>query len=307
MCSSLGYTQMEPQTAFNKFNQLAINPAYAGSTDGICATAIIREELLGFDQAPSTQFFNVHSSFKLFNLQHGAGLSLRNDEAGFTTNITANLAYAFRKELEIGILCIGTNLIFHNLTFNGSGLLAPDGSDGSQDPLVPANGDTDFATDFGLGVHYSTDKVFIGISAEQILKSKVEYPNLVSKGNSIPLDRTFYAITGYNFQLSNPLFEIKPTIFVKSNGKSTQYDFNAILAYNKRFWGGVTYRPVDALVLLFGMEFLNGLKFGVAYEYKTSKLGSYSTIGGGFEFMLGYCFNFSIEKANRSYKSVRFL
>ena len=96
--------QHDPQFTLNMYNHMGVNPGYAGSHNGICATAMIREQWMGFEGAPSTQLFNFHSSFKLFGLNHGAGLSFINETAGFNENVKVNIAYAYRKAVGQGTL-----------------------------------------------------------------------------------------------------------------------------------------------------------------------------------------------------------
>ena len=142
---------------------------------------------------------------------------------------------------------------------------------------------------------------FSGVEAGQAY----EFAVLEKGGEFSSLDRSFYIHTGYNFQLANPLFEIKPSIFIKSNGQGSQFDFNAILAYNKRFWGGVSYRPGDAIVGIFGLELFNGVRIGYSYDFIVSKISKYSS--GTHELTVGYCFDLSLDKTPQRYKSIRFL
>ena len=59
------------------FNGLLINPAYAGSNDVLSATAIDRMQWAGFDGAPKTLSFSLHSPLK--NKKVNVGLSFIND------------------------------------------------------------------------------------------------------------------------------------------------------------------------------------------------------------------------------------
>jgi hypothetical protein len=77
-------------------------------------------------------------------------------------------------------------------------------------------------------------------------------------------------------------------------------------AYIKdKYWGGLSYRHQDAVVILAGIELLNGLKLGYSYDITLSKLIKYSS--GSHEVMIGYSFNMNFEKRTKRYKSVRYL
>lgn len=105
--------------------------------------------------------------------------------------------------------------------------------------------------------------------------------------------------------MPNPLFEIMPMFVLKSDGKANQLYLNTNVRYNKRFWGGVSYRAGDAVVGILGIELINGLRVGYSYDFVTSKIGKYSS--GSHEFTLGYCFDLSLDKTPQKYKSIRFL
>jgi hypothetical protein len=75
--------------------------------------------------------------------------------------------------------------------------------------------------------------------------------------------------------------------------------------YNKKFWGGVTYRTIDAIDLNVGVELFNGLKIGIAYGLSFSKLQKANK--GSSEVMIGYNFNFGFNPIPQKYRSVRFL
>ena len=290
--------QYDPQYSLNLYNNMAINPGYAGSNDAICANAIIRNQWMGFgDGAPTTQMFSINSPFRLFNHNHGAGLTIINDKIGFNNTIGLNLAYAYRYAVGQGMLGIGLDIGFLNYTIEPT-WIKPDES--MIDDYIPTTDDKPMALDFGVGAFYKTDNFYIGVSSKHLSQTKFEFV----KGTSF-IKRHYYITSGYNYQLTNPLFEIRPSVFIKTDGVSSQLSLNGILLYNKRFWGGVSYRTTDAIAVMFGLEFLGGIKAGLAYDLTTSKIREYDS--GSLEIMIGYCFNLKVEKQKQIYKSIRFL
>ena len=76
--------QQDPQFSQNMFNQMSINPAYAVSNDMICATAINRQQWVGFGEGtPGTTVVNLNAAMKPFGLSSGIGLNIQNDRFGF--------------------------------------------------------------------------------------------------------------------------------------------------------------------------------------------------------------------------------
>jgi type IX secretion system PorP/SprF family membrane protein len=117
------------------------------------------------------------------------------------------------------------------------------------------------------------------------------------------LKRHFYATAGYDLVFpSNPSYIITPSIFIKTDGVSAQYDFNGLVKYNNKIWGGVTYRLNDAFGILLGTT-VKEVNIGYAYDIPTSRLGS----AGSHEIMVKYCFKLEREKTRSSYRNTRFL
>jgi hypothetical protein len=106
-------------------------------------------------------------------------------------------------------------------------------------------------------------------------------------------------------QLSNPAWELRPAVLLKSDAVNTDMDLNLTCLYNKKFWGGVTYRTGEAVVVMAGLELFEGFKVGYAYDIQTSALINHTQ--GGHEILVNYCFKIGVEKAPQKYKSIRFL
>ncbi len=69
------------------FNGLAINPAYSSVDDALSFTGIYRQQWTGFDGAPNTQSFTVHSPLKGSNTS--VGFMLTRDHIGEVITETA--------------------------------------------------------------------------------------------------------------------------------------------------------------------------------------------------------------------------
>jgi len=101
------FGQQDPVYSQYMFNTMAINPGYAGSNNIICATAVSRQQWIGFEGAPSTTIFHVDAAVQPFGISSGVGLALMNDQAGFDKNMGITGTYAYQKELGFGKLGIG--------------------------------------------------------------------------------------------------------------------------------------------------------------------------------------------------------
>ncbi|MCD6346204.1 MAG: type IX secretion system membrane protein PorP/SprF [Bacteroidales bacterium] len=304
MLFSLGVqAQQDPQFSMNMFNHMAVNPGFAGS-QGMTSLAVLnRQQWMGFEGNPKTTFFSANTPVKPFGINSGVGLTFMDDKLGFEKNMGINLSYAYRMNLGGGNLGIGLSIGLLSKTLKGEWSI-PDSDfhfSASQDPAIPTGEESAMAFDMGFGAFYNTDNFYVGLAASHLLEPTIDY-GLSAKTD---IRRHYYLTSGYNFQLANPIFEIQPSLFAKSDGASFQLDVNAILLYNKKFWGGVSYRLSDAVVFMGGMEMANGLRIGVAYDFTTSAIAAYSN--GTVEFMLSYSLEIGTDKSSQKYRSVRFL
>ncbi len=300
--TSSGLSQQDPQFSHYMFNQMAVNPGFAGSSDMISATMINRQQWVGFSGAPSSTVFHANAPAKPFGLSSGVGLYLMKDKAGFTNNLNITGSYAYRLDVGSGKLGIGVSLGFINQSLEPEWSIP--NSDyhqpPSSDPLIPENNESIFVFDMGFGLYYQAKDLYAGISVTHLNEATFKY----SKG-SPNARRHYYFIAGYNFQLPNPLFEILPSIQVVSDATVSEIVFNANMLYNKKFWSGVSYKAGSAVVGLLGIQLINGLRIGYAYEFPTSAIIKSSS--GSHEFMVNYSFRLSVDRSPRRYKSVRFL
>jgi type IX secretion system PorP/SprF family membrane protein len=277
------------------------NPGAAGSSDKICLAAAFRNQWTGLPDAPITTTFIANMPVQFLGRTHGIGISFMNDNLAFNNDFLFSASYAFRIELGQGSLGIGANVGLANQAlspdWNGADVITPD-----TDDAIPKNGGSVFGFDMGLGAFYTTDNLFVGISSTHLNQTSFDYPEDVAESKLI---RHYYLMAGYNIQLSNPMFEIMPSLMLQSDLRSNHIYLNTNLRYNKRFWGGVSYSVGGALTALFGIEMMNGIMIGYSYDFELSPLLKYNS--GSHEVTVRYCFDLSVDKSPQKYKSIRFL
>lgn len=300
--------QQDYQISQFMFDQISINPGAAGSKDIVCINGILRQQWPGIEHAPEDIIFNGDFPFKLFNVSHGFGVSITRDKIGFYNDISLKPSYAFRANAGNGKLGIGISLNIQNRTLKPDWQI-PDNSSihtrYSDDPLIPESEDPIFAIDVAFGLFYKSDELYVGFSSTHINEGTFKYNVEDTKEVSEKLKRHYYITSGYDIILPNPSFELMPAVLIQSDGSVHKFDLNILLLYNKKFWGGVTYRPGSAIVGMLGLEIINGLKIGYAYDFSTSAIMKHINIP--YEIAVNYCFKIGIEKTPQKYKSIRFL
>jgi type IX secretion system PorP/SprF family membrane protein len=296
------FSQQDPLSSQYMFNTLTYNPGVAGTSGMICATALNRQQWVGFKGAPSTTVFNISAPVAPFKIKSGIGLLVESDNIGFDKDINISGIYSYLLDLGSGKLGIGINLGMLNKTINPTWVIpSGDGhTPASGDPLIPENKESYVAFDAGLGLYYNADKYYASFSITHINQPQIKY----SKGTPY-VSRNYYLTGGYNLQLQNPSLELLPSLFAFSDGKTYQAAITSLIRYNKKVWGGVSYRTGDALIGIVGLELFNGIRLGYSYDFTLSDMRT--TSSGSHEFMVNYCFDLSLGKSPMKYKSIRFL
>ena len=297
------FAQQDPQFSMNMFANMGINPGYAGSQGMLNASFINRQQWMGFTGNPRTSLFSAHTPVKPFGIPSGVGISIVDDRLGFEQNMAINLSYAYRLDLGPGTLGIGISGGLLNKIIKGEWSI-PDSDfhvSPGQDPAIPAGEEAGLAFDMAAGLFFNADDFYLGFSSTHLLEPTIDY-GLSAKSD---MKRHYYLTAGYNYNLPNPVMEIQPSVLAKYDGASMQIDVNAMLIYNKKFWGGVSYRLGDAVVAMAGTELTNGMRVGIAYDFTTSAIATYSH--GSVEFMISYSLEVGGNKATRKYRSVRIL
>lgn len=295
-------SQQDPVTSHYMFNTLTYNPGVAGTSGMICATAINRQQWVGFKGAPSTTVFNISAPVAPFRIKSGVGLLVESDNIGFDKDINLSGIYSYLMDVGQGVLGIGVNLGMLNKTLNPTWNI-PSGdahTPPSGDPLIPESKESYVAFDAGAGLYYKADKYYISASVTHANQPRIKF----SKGTPY-ISRHYYLTAGYVLQLPSPSLELLPSVFAFSDGKAVQFSVTSLLRYNKKTWGGVSYRAGDALIGMIGFELFNGIRVGYAYDFTMSDIRKNSN--GSHEFMVNYCFDLAVGKSPMKYKSIRFL
>jgi type IX secretion system PorP/SprF family membrane protein len=302
LLSCPGRAQQDALSSQHMFNILTYNPGIAGTSGMICATALNRQQWLGFTGAPKTTIFNICAPVSPFRIKSGVGLVIESDNIGFDKDINLSAVYSYLLDLNIGKLGLGINLGMINKTIdpkwyvpNGDGFTPPD-----QDPLIPVTKESFVAFDAGIGAFLKADKYYASLSITHINQPKIKYSKAITY-----ISRHYYLTAGYTLQLPNPSLELLPSVFAYSDGKVVQFNATSLIRYNKKVWGGVSYRAGDALIGIVGFELYNGIRIGYSYDFTLSDIRKSST--GSHEFMVNYCFDMNLGKSPMRYKSIRFL
>ena len=296
------YAQQDAQYSQFMFNRLSYNPAFAGSSDKICATLLYRNQWnqfgggnvnsdlgsVGRGGTPTTFLGNIHAPI---GNRFGIGANFNSDELGFSKIVTANATLAYKQPIggNGGVLAGGIGIGIVQEGIDGTKLKAID----QNDPKIPQGNITSLGLDLNFGLYYNQqslsifDNFYAGVSTSHLNAPKLTIMDNAGRGFTSQYVRHYYFITGADYQL-NSAFTLNPNIMVKSDLVKTTTDINATLIWNQNIRGGLSYRTFNDLVVMFGYQFPINLNFGYSYDLTMGKILNYST--GTHEIMLRYCF-----------------
>lgn len=288
-----GVCQQDPQYSQYQFNQMVINPAYAGTKDALSAVVDIRRQWSGFDGAPSTQSFSFHGPLKKKRI--GLGLSAYNDAIG-PKRITAaygNISYILpisnKMKMSFGIRAGVVNYVFD---FNKMNYKDPGETNAFAN--VATN---KLKPDFDAGIYLKSNSFYAGVSATHlnsayIYQDRISYTNI--SGSQIEYDLTYrlnthvFAIVSKGFSVNDNLV-INPALIYKGTKAVNNIDGNLNFLINQRVWLGVFYRSEATVGALMQVYITNVFKIGYAFDTGISRVQK--RLGNGHEIMIGFDFN----------------
>ena len=269
-------------------NEVTINPAYAGTHDALSATALYRKQWVGIDGAPETFSFNVHAPIETKRI--GLGISYINDKIGVVSN--NNLYGSFSYKIPLNHR--GTKFLSFGLqagfTQTQADLTSLDIRDHS-DLYLHENSVNGLMPNFGAGVYYYTDKLYLGLSVPQLIKNSISASGMVGVGGQ---ERHFFLTAGYVFDIS-PMTKFKPSAFINAvAGAPLQVALTANLIFYEKYWVGAAYRSFDAVSLLLMYQVNDQFRVGYAYDYSLTALTDHNS--GSHEIVLNYRMTFKKDK-----------
>ncbi len=286
------------------FQYSSINPAAAGEGDMIRASLLHRLNWIGIRNGGSTTLASVDGLMKSSGVsKHALGLKLKNDESGLYYFQHGHLQYAYKRKIMQGVLSGGIGLGYVNVGFKGDSVNlknVPLGSYHVNDDLfIPSTNVNGSNFDVNIGVWYTAPSFYVGVSYMNLTQPDLYW----TETQDYKLKSTLYLAGGYKYSLANPKYVLKPSMLVKTDFVSTQIDFSTYLEYNEKYWGGLSYRFQDAIVVLAGLTIPGGINLGYSFDLPISQRGGW----GSHELCLVYEFDLMLGKHKNKYKSIRIL
>jgi type IX secretion system PorP/SprF family membrane protein len=305
ICIGSVFSQFDAQLSQYMFHNSSFNPAAVGEDEMIQVVGQHRIQWVGIPNAGRTTIFGINTPLKFLKTNHGAGFRFTNEKIGQFTNQTAHLQYAYKKRLNEGVLSFGADLGFVSLGFNGGDSIRPitlgDYHDISGDPEIPKSSVVGMSFDMGIGVFYSAPEFYAGLSYLHLNNPTVNWGDF----SEFQQNSSLFITGGYKWSLPDSKYTFKPSTLLKTDFSTLQLDLTARMEYDNKYWGGLSYRIQDAIVVLAGINISGGFSIGYSYDLPTSKIITVSS--GSHEILLLYSFEYVFGKRTNKYKSIRIL
>jgi len=273
------HAQQDAQYSQYMFNQLAYNPAYAGSRDALSATMVLRKQWLGFDGSPTTANLNVHTPFA--NERHGVGFNFESDHIGVTAQNNLAFSYAYRMPVGKGFLNLGASAGAMQYKTRFSQINPADA-----DPSKPSVDASAILPRVGTGAYFYTPKFYAGFSVPNLLAGRYFGSGNQTAGQlASKQSMHMFGMLGAILPLGDKV-SFRPSAVLKYVPSAPmQIDVNATMFFAKVIGVGVGYRTADAMVFMLEFQSARRFRAGYAYDLTLSPLKNYNS--GSHELMIG--------------------
>ncbi|GAA5038155.1 membrane protein [Marivirga lumbricoides] len=247
------------------FDPFSINPAYAGFAVDPVFNFMAKGNLNNVEGAPMSMAFSAHGQALHPNVAFGANAYSDRIGVSNTNGIYGSYSYKLISKNRNAYTSWGYHP--HVLSF---GIRA--GAAFYNERLSSLNIDNDpnfeknvnfVSPSFGVGVYYSKDRFFAGLSVPEVLTGW-ERKNL-NKDMHLLMNAGYEIFTGH-------FTKVQVNSLIKYvQGAPVQLDGHLMLEFKEKLMIGAGYRSVSRMNFMIGFPFLNGFKLAYVYEMMLGK------------------------------------
>ncbi|NOY35949.1 MAG: type IX secretion system membrane protein PorP/SprF [Chlorobi bacterium] len=282
-------------------NGLVINPAYAGSRDGLSLSAHYAKVWTGIAGMPEQEILSAH--FPLKNDKLAFGMIIGNRTAGSTHSMFGSLDYTFRIHLKKSILGLGLRAGIDYKDENFNQLYFDPNM--PQDPVFINNTLTE--PNAGFGIYYYSKRFFTGFSIPRMITYKFSDTTSYSYGPTLQPQYAHYMFSAGALIGEIDGFKWRPSFLAQYLGTVSDYrlDINSMFIFLKdRVWLGASYRMggntvASQVVGIIELKMNDQFMLGYSYDYTMGQFSS--VLNATHEVYLRYDFVYKIRAANPRY------
>lgn len=289
------------------------NPAATGDIDFLRIRGGGRLQWIGIDNAPKSFLGAADMPVKIGKKRIGVGANFTQESIGLFSNMLINVQGSYKIKFLKGVLSIGVQGGYYTTKFKGSEVYIPEGDNFHQptDEAIPTQDVAGDAFDLSAGLWYTHKYFSLGLSGLHLLEPTVKLDNEGTENSSevsqfeTVLTRSLYFTGNGNIPIKNTLFELHPSLMVKTDFTNFSAEVTMRASFNKFISFGLGYRYKDAISAMVAAEFKNFF-VGYSYDYPMSAISKASS--GSHEIIVGYSLKLDFSGKNRNkHRSIRIM
>ncbi|ANQ52076.2 type IX secretion system membrane protein PorP/SprF [Flammeovirga sp. MY04] len=275
--TSFCFGQQMPMFSQYAYNTLAINPAFAGTKDGVDCMMLFRKQWTNYEGAPTTLNFAAHSAVAKGKV--GVGLNFVNDKIGISTNNTVQGAFSYLMPLNDKDLTLSFGLYLSVLNFkhDWGNLLIQN----TNDPVFNQGNETLSTFNTGFGLYLYSSRYYVSFSIPTILETEMTKTSM----NESLYRRHMFLKAGVHFFLSEHVDFVPSVLLKKVTNANLQADITATFIFQQMLWLGASYRSEDGIALMSQVVLKERFRIGYAYDYPFTEISNHTS--GTHEILLG--------------------
>ena len=268
-------------------NAVAFNPAAIENNNSLNTYLGLRQQWVGWEDAPNMQWLNASTFFDKANM--GVSLNINNQSVGAELTQTIKLGYSYRlylageHQLSFGI---AGGLYFRKLDYSKLRFE-------EEEENIPTSDERQTSADFDFGFEYAFKNLLVGMSSNHITTT-----NKNATIFKIPIQNHVYA---RYFVDAGSDIKIVPGIAYHRSNSINLFDFSADMFYKDIFSAGFIYRIETSFIIRAGVRLTSVFELNYAYDLGTGKFRNYNS--GSHEIILIGRFS----RKSKSLNSPRFM
>jgi len=264
------YAQQSVQYTQFTFNDYGLNPAIAGSSNGLMFLAGRRTQWRGFQLAPETNFVNITKAIGKKGYRHhwhGVGAYVEQDKMGVFTTQVMYLSYAIHFKLSpqfrfsFGVAAGMKKVALSNLVFD------------MNDPTFSMDNRSVKVPDVIPGFYLYSKKFTLSVAMHNVYKNTLSFAGQeLGTGNGVSLLPTAFVTVTRKFISGDYNFVSVPAINLQTDFRGIpSANINFMTYYKKRIGLGVNYRIHDSFSAILQVRVWKNLVVGYAFDFTISR------------------------------------
>ena len=191
----------------------------------------------------------------------GVGAVLYSDDLGGAIHQSGlELTGAYSIQLNnMDAVSFGLSMKGNQFVFDGTDLQVYHPNDES----LPGTIESTFGVDFNAGMMVFGRDYYFGMSVFNLLQDKLNVSGVDDEANRML--RHYHFIGSYHYAIDREWAVQSSALLRMTEVTSPQLDLNARAIWNSTYWGGIGFRPQDAVVLSAGIMYYS-YTFGYNYD-----------------------------------------